>query len=241
MTTPVLVEMVGIQKHYRMGSEEVRALDGIELKVRQGELVAIMGQSGSGKSTLMNVLGCLDAPTAGSYHLSGIAVETLPDDELADVRGRHIGFVFQSFHLLPRQTALENVTLPLVYQRSKPIPRRDRSRLAEAALQKVGLGNRMHHRPNELSGGQRQRVAIARALVHEPAILLADEPTGNLDTRTTEEILSLLVELKRVHGRTVIIVTHEPHVASCCDRVVTLRDGKVVTDVSHTAESPTHL
>jgi putative ABC transport system ATP-binding protein len=227
---PLLVHVRGLTRLYEMGGETVRALDGIDLDIRAGELVAIIGQSGSGKSTLMSLLGCLDTPTAGSYSLAGIPVQELDDDDLAEVRGRLIGFVFQSFHLLPKQTALENVTLPLVYRRGDPVGRPERLKRAEAALRLVGLGERLHHRPAELSGGQRQRVAIARALVHEPQVILADEPTGNLDSRTTEEILKLLVDLNREHGRTVLVITHEPDVARRCDRVITLRDGKVVSD-----------
>jgi putative ABC transport system ATP-binding protein len=227
---PLLVQVRGLTRLYEMGGETVRALDGVDLDIRAGELVAIIGQSGSGKSTLMSLLGCLDTPTAGSYSLAGIPVQELDDDDLAEVRGRLIGFVFQSFHLLPKQTALENVTLPLVYRRGDPVSRAERLKRAEAALKLVGLGERLHHRPAELSGGQRQRVAIARALVHEPQVILADEPTGNLDSRTTEEILKLLVDLNREHGRTVLVITHEPDVARRCDRVIVLRDGKVVSD-----------
>jgi len=213
-----------------MGGEEVRALDGVTLSVDVGELVAIVGQSGSGKSTLLNLLGCLDTPTAGSYRLAGIPVEQLDADDLAEVRGRLIGFVFQSFHLLPRQSALENVTLPLVYRRGDVVPKKERLRRAAAALELVGLQDRLHHKPAELSGGQRQRVAIARALVHEPSVILADEPTGNLDSRTTDEILALLVDLNRTHGRTVLVITHEPEVARRCNRVIQLKDGRVVFD-----------
>ena len=225
-----VVQVRDLQKVYRMGTEEVRALDGVNLTIHKGEFIAIIGQSGSGKSTLMNLLGCLDTPTAGSYHLAGIPVAELDDDDLAFVRGRHIGFVFQSFQLLPRQTALENVMLPLVYRRVDPLSRAERQRRAEEMLRRVGLEDRMHHRPTELSGGQRQRVAIARALVTDPSILLADEPTGNLDSRTTEEILALLVELHRSHERTIIIVTHEPEVAARCERIVQLKDGRVLSD-----------
>jgi putative ABC transport system ATP-binding protein len=234
-TPPALVEVRGLEKSYAMGGEVVRALAGVDLDIHQGELIAIMGQSGSGKSTLMNLLGCLDSPTAGSYRLAGINVEELDDEELAHVRNRHIGFVFQSFHLLPRQSALENVTLPLIYKRDPPMSSRERTQKAREALAAVGLSERMSHKPSELSGGQRQRVAIARALIHEPSILLADEPTGNLDSRTSDEILALLVALQRTQGRTVIIVTHEPDVAAHCDRVVALKDGRVVSDTLHTA------
>jgi putative ABC transport system ATP-binding protein len=223
-----LVDAVDLKKIYRMGSEEVRALDGVSLRINTGELVAIVGQSGSGKSTLMNLLGCLDTPSAGQYRLAGIPVESLDDDQLAEVRNRHIGFVFQSFHLLPRQTALENVMLPLIYRRGDVVAPAVRRQRAEEALTRVGLGERMTHKPSELSGGQRQRVAIARALVNNPSIVLADEPTGNLDSKTSEEILALLKTLQREHGRTVIIVTHEREVAARCDRTISLRDGKVI-------------
>ncbi len=225
-----LIEIRGLTRLYEMGGETVRALDDVSLDIHVGELVAIIGQSGSGKSTLMSLLGCLDTPTAGSYRLAGIPVQELDDDDLAEVRGRLIGFVFQSFHLLPKQSALENVTLPLVYRRGDPVSRLERLKRADAALRLVGLGDRVNHRPAELSGGQRQRVAIARALVHEPSVILADEPTGNLDSRTTEEILTLLVDLNRQHGRTVLVITHEPDVARRCDRVIALRDGRVVSD-----------
>ncbi len=214
-----------------MGGETVRALDNVDLTIEQGELIAIIGQSGSGKSTLMSLLGCLDTPTHGTYHLSGIPVFELDSDDLAVVRGRLIGFVFQSFHLLPRQSALDNVTLPLVYRRTDTVSRDERLRRAKHALEQVGLGDRLHHKPSELSGGQRQRVAIARALVHEPSVILADEPTGNLDSKTTDEILDLLITLNKTHGRTVIIITHEPDVAARCHRTVTLKDGRVVSDV----------
>jgi putative ABC transport system ATP-binding protein len=204
----------------------VRALDGVSFDIRRGEFVAIVGQSGSGKSTLMNLLGCLDTPTAGRYRLNGADVETLSDDALADLRNQEIGFVFQTFQLLPRASALANVELPLVYRGS---PRRERRAQAEGALRSVGLANRMHHRPNELSGGQRQRVAIARALVGEPSILLADEPTGNLDSQTGEEIMRLFGELNQ-KGHTIILVTHEARLAARCPRAIRLMDGRVLGD-----------
>jgi putative ABC transport system ATP-binding protein len=225
-----LVEVRALRKHYTMGQEVVRALDGVDLDVDEGELIAIMGTSGSGKSTLMNLLGCLDTPSSGTYRLAGIPVEELDDEDLAEVRNRHIGFVFQSFNLLARQTAIENVTLPLVYRRHEPLAPGERRRRAIAALTKVGLAERMTHKPSELSGGQRQRVAIARALVSEPSILLADEPTGNLDSKTSDEILALLVSLQRDQGKTVIVVTHEREVAAHCDRIVHLKDGHVLSD-----------
>ena len=225
-----LVDARALTKTYRMGGDVVRALDGVDLQIERGELVAIIGASGSGKSTLMNLLGCLDTPSSGTYRLDGIPVEELGDEELAEVRNRHIGFVFQSFHLLARQSALDNVVLPLVYRRRDPLPADERRARARAVLERVGLADRMHHKPTELSGGQRQRVAIARALVNDPALLFADEPTGNLDSKTSEEILALLVELNRKLGRTVVVVTHEPDVARRCDRTVQLKDGRVLFD-----------
>jgi len=221
-----LLSLSGITRVYRVGSEAVRALDGVTFEVGRGEWLAVVGQSGSGKSTLMNVLGCLDTPTAGTYRINGSDVRGLSDDALADLRNREIGFVFQTFQLLPRSTALANVELPLVY---RGLPRHERRARAEGALQAVGLADRMHHRPNELSGGQRQRVAIARALVGEPSLLLADEPTGNLDSATGDEIVRLFAEL---HGRghTIVLVTHEPKLAARCPRAIRLSDGKVVGD-----------
>lgn len=220
------IRIRGITRHYDMGVEVVRALDGVDLDVARGEYVAIMGSSGSGKSTLMNVVGCLDSPSAGSYLLNGKEVAGLSDAELATIRNREIGFVFQTFQLLPRTSALENVELPLTYARR---PRAERLSRAREALARVGLGDRENHHPNELSGGQRQRVAIARALVNRPSILLADEPTGNLDTRTTTDILRLFDELNRA-GNTIVLVTHEEDVARHARRLVRLRDGRVVED-----------
>ena len=215
-----------LAREYRMGSERILALRGVTLEIRRNEYVAIMGPSGSGKSTMMNVLGCLDTPTAGEYWLNGEEVSRLPDDALARVRNREIGFVFQTFNLLPRATALHNVELPLVYAGVRARERRQR---AATALERVGLADRMHHRPNELSGGQRQRVAIARALVNQPSILLADEPTGNLDSVTSEEIMEVFAALHAA-GQTVIMVTHEPDIAARAQRVVVLRDGRVESD-----------
>ncbi len=220
----ILVE--DLHRHYVVGGETVRALDGVSFRVDPGEWVAIVGQSGSGKSTLMNLLGCLDTPTAGVYRLSGADVQGLDDDARADLRNREIGFVFQTFQLLPRATARENVELPLVY---RGVPRRERRERAEQALLAVGLGSRMHHRPNELSGGQRQRVAVARALVGEPSLLLADEPTGNLDSATGEEIIRLFSDLHR-RGHTILLVTHEPRLAARCPRAIRLMDGHIVAD-----------
>jgi putative ABC transport system ATP-binding protein len=240
LNAPPLVDVKSLTRTYTMGDETVHALDGVDLEIRSGELVAIMGQSGSGKSTLMNMLGCLDSPSSGSYRLAGIPVEELDTEQLAEVRNRHIGFVFQRFHLLPRQTAIDNVTLPLVYRKEDRMSARERRARAAEALELVGLGDRMRHRPNEMSGGQRQRVAIARALVADPSIVLADEPTGNLDSTTSVEILDLLVAL-REQGKTVILVTHEPEVSERTERIVLLRDGKVVSDESRVPPSPTDV
>jgi putative ABC transport system ATP-binding protein len=221
-----LIAVDRLARHYVVGGETVRALDGVSFDIHKGEWVAIVGQSGSGKSTLMNLLGCLDTATSGTYRLNGADVETLADDALADLRNKEIGFIFQTFQLLPRATALANVELPLVY---RGLPRRQRREMAEAALRSVGLSNRMHHRPNELSGGQRQRVAVARALVGDPSILLADEPTGNLDSQTGEEIVRLFAELN-ARGHTIILVTHEPKLAARCPRAIKLMDGRVLGD-----------
>jgi putative ABC transport system ATP-binding protein len=221
-----LIDLVHIKKTYDLGLEKVHALKDIHFNIERGEFVAIVGQSGSGKSTLMNIIGCLDVPTAGNYVLAGRDVGTLSDDELADVRNLEIGFVFQSFHLLPRATALENVELPLIY---RGLPAKDRRERARQALAQVGLEDRMKHKPPELSGGQKQRVAIARALVTDPSLLLADEPTGNLDSATGEEIVGLFFDLHRA-GNTIILVTHEPKLAARCPRAVRLVDGLVVAD-----------
>jgi putative ABC transport system ATP-binding protein len=221
-----LISIDRLARHYVVGGETVRALDGVSFDIHAGEWVAIVGQSGSGKSTLMNLLGCLDTATSGTYRLNGADVETLSDDQLADLRNKEIGFVFQTFQLLPRATALANVELPLVY---RGVSRKERRATAEQALRSVGLANRMHHRPNELSGGQRQRVAIARALVGEPSLLLADEPTGNLDSQTGEEIVRLFGELN-ARGHTIILVTHEAKLAARCPRAIKLMDGRVLGD-----------
>jgi putative ABC transport system ATP-binding protein len=220
-----MIELRGVTKIYRMGEVEVRALDGVDLSIGAGEFVAIMGASGSGKSTMMNILGCLDIPTDGSYELDGVAVDRLSDRELSEIRNEKIGFVFQSFNLIPRTSAVRNVELPMVYGGT-----RDRRTKATAALERVGLGNRGSHQPTELSGGQQQRVAIARAIVTEPVMILADEPTGNLDSSSTEEIMRLMTELNDA-GRTVILITHEDDVAGYAKRVVTLRDGRILSDV----------
>ncbi|HVS15618.1 MAG TPA: ABC transporter ATP-binding protein [Thermoanaerobaculia bacterium] len=221
-----LIEVRDVRKVYRVGSEEVRALDGVDLEIERGEYVAIMGASGSGKSTLMNLLGCLDTPSSGAYRLNQAAVETMTDEELAGIRNREIGFVFQTFNLLPRTSALANVELPLLYA---GVSRSERRARARRALERVGLADRVDHLSNELSGGQRQRVAVARALVNDPSILLADEPTGNLDSRTSEEIMELFDQLQAA-GNTVIVVTHEDDIAAHAQRIVTLRDGKVVSE-----------
>ncbi len=218
-----LIEMHGLTRVYQLGPQEIFALRGVDLIIEHGEYVAIMGPSGSGKSTLMNIIGCLDTPSSGRYLLDGVPVETLNDDELAAIRNRKIGFVFQTFNLLARTTALQNVELPLVYAK---IPRHHRRELAEEALTAVGLRDRMSHQPNELSGGQRQRVAIARALVNKPSLLLADEPTGNLDSQTGREILDLFHDLHS-RGNSIIMVTHEDDVAREAKRVIHIRDGKI--------------
>lgn len=224
-----MITLTAIEKTYQMGDQTVHALRGVDLHIERNELVAFIGASGSGKSTMMNIVGCLDRPTSGTYQLNGRDVATMESDELALVRNAEIGFIFQSFHLLPRATALDNVAQPLIY---RGIGYKERNRLAAEALDHVGLGSRMHHRPNELSGGQRQRVAIARALVGKPAILLADEPTGNLDSSTSLEILGLIKEVHR-NGQTVVMVTHEPEIAEQCQRIVRLHDGRILSDVRH--------
>jgi putative ABC transport system ATP-binding protein len=222
-----MIDIENITKVYQLGDTEVRALDGVSLKIEKGEMVAIMGPSGSGKSTLMAILGCLDVPTSGAYRLDGDNVEKMSDNALAEVRNRKIGFVFQQFNLLARTTALDNVMLPLTYGGVRGKARREK---AQQALQLVGLGDRMHHRPNELSGGQQQRVAIARGLANDPAILLADEPTGALDSKTGAEIIGLFQRLHRELGQTVIYVTHDPFIARHTERVIRLSDGLIVGD-----------
>ncbi len=221
-----MISMEGIQKTYRVGDTEVAALRGVSLRIEKGEFVALMGPSGCGKSTLMNIMGCLDTPSAGSYRLDGQEVAGLDDDTLSAIRNEKIGFIFQSFNLLPRATALENVSLPLIYSDQSGIEAR-----AVAVLSSVGLAERMHHKPAQLSGGQQQRVAIARALITDPVILLADEPTGNLDTKSGEEILLLFRELHR-QRRTIVLVTHDPHVARHAERVIHLKDGAIIGDVA---------
>jgi putative ABC transport system ATP-binding protein len=223
----LVIDIDGVTKLYRMGSETVHALRGVALQIRRNEYLAIMGPSGSGKSTLMNMLGCLDTPTAGHYEFSGKNVASMVDDELADIRNREIGFVFQTFNLLPRSDALHNVELPLIYA---GVSKHERIARAREALENVGLGDRLHHRPNELSGGQRQRVAIARALVTRPSIILADEPTGNLDSKTGVEIMNLFEQLY-AQGNTLIVVTHEEDIAQHARRIVRLRDGLIEADV----------
>jgi putative ABC transport system ATP-binding protein len=230
-----LIHLQGITRQYVMGDQTVHALQGIDLTIERNEMVAFIGASGSGKSTMMNIVGCLDRPSSGQYWLNGREVATMSGDDLARVRNQEIGFIFQSFHLLPRASALDNVAQPLIY---RGIPLRERLALAEQALQRVGLGARVHHRPNELSGGQRQRVAIARALVGKPSILLADEPTGNLDSATSLEIMDLIREV-HAQGQTVVIVTHEPEIAEQCQRVVRLRDGRVMSDTRTAAAAGT--
>jgi putative ABC transport system ATP-binding protein len=225
---PLVIHIEGVTKLYRMGSETIHALRGVALKIHRNEYLAIMGPSGSGKSTLMNMLGCLDTPSAGLYEFNGKNVATMVDDELAEIRNREIGFVFQTFNLLARSNALHNVELPLIYA---GVPKAERLERARQALENVGLGNRMDHRPNELSGGQRQRVAIARALVNSPSIILADEPTGNLDSKTGEEIMELFEQLYAL-GNTIILVTHEEDIAQHARRIVRLRDGLIESDTA---------
>ena len=224
-----IIRLEDIRRIYRVGNQEVRALDGVSLSVSKNEYVAIMGPSGSGKSTLMNILGCLDSPSSGHYILNGVDVSEMEDGELADVRNREIGFIFQSFNLLPRYNALENVALPMVYA---GVPARERMERAAAALESVALSERMDHKPNELSGGQKQRVALARALINDPSIILADEPTGNLDTHTSIEIMRLFEEIHS-RGNTVIVVTHEEDIAAYAHRIIRLRDGKVESDTEN--------
>ena len=219
-----MIEVENLSKTYELGGQKVPALKGVSFRIQNGEFVAIMGQSGSGKSTLMNLLGCLDLPSSGTYHLDDIDVSTLNSDQLAEVRNRRIGFVFQSFNLLPRSSALENTELPLLYSGTS-----DSEYRAREALAKVGLDARVHHKPNELSGGERQRVAIARAIVNNPFIILADEPTGNLDSKTGEEIMSIFSQLNR-EGTTLILVTHEQHIAQYARRVIHMQDGSILSD-----------
>lgn len=222
-----MIQAENLTKVYQMGEDEVRALNGASFTIEKGEMATIMGPSGSGKSTLMSIIGCLDVPTSGNYILDGVSVENMEETQLAEIRGRKIGFVFQQFNLLARTSALENVMLPLTYA---GISGKERQRRAKEALDRVGLSGRMHHAPNELSGGQQQRVAIARAIVNEPAILLADEPTGALDSKTGEEIMELFQSLHKEQGQTVILVTHDLHVARHTDRIIKLSDGHVISD-----------
>lgn len=227
VASDAMISIRDLCKIYQMGDVEVQALCGVSFDIRRGEFVAIIGHSGSGKSTLMNLLGCLDTPTSGMYMLDGVETQSLSDDDLAFVRSTRLGFVFQQYNLLPRQSALRNVEMPLIYRGISAAERRHR---AETALRMVGMGDRMHHRPSQLSGGQQQRVAIARSLVGSPSVILADEPTGALDTRTSNEIMDILTSLNRQQGLTVVLVTHEPDIAAYAERVLTLRDGLLVGD-----------
>jgi putative ABC transport system ATP-binding protein len=227
MNDKLVVKAVNLTKTYQMGEVEVQALQGASLQVQRGEFLAIMGPSGSGKSTLMNILGCLDRPTSGQYDLEGVDVAQLDDNKLSQIRGQRIGFVFQSYNLLPRTSALSNVELPLTY---RGMERRERRHRSVAVLEQVGLGDRLHHKPNELSGGQQQRVAIARALVTQPAILMADEPTGNLDSKSSMELIAFFQRLNEEQGITIILITHEPELAEHTRRVVRLADGLIVED-----------
>jgi putative ABC transport system ATP-binding protein len=229
-----MIELRDINKSYLLGADECRALVDVDLDLRRGEFVALTGASGSGKSTLMNILGCLDTPSAGNYVLDGQSVGGLSEDQLARVRNRKIGFIFQSFYLMARMSALDNVAQPLIYRGFSPATRRHR---AAEALKRVGLDQRLHHKPNELSGGQRQRVAIARALVGRPEVLLADEPTGNLDSRTAQEIMGLFAEL-HAEGHTLVIVTHDPGIAGQCKRIIRLHDGRIVEDRENLSAQP---
>ena len=229
---PDLISLTNIKRHYDVGGEVVRALDGVDLVIQQNEYISIMGPSGSGKSTLMNMIGCLDTPTEGTYEFGGELVHEMDDDQLASIRNRKIGFVFQTFNLLPKATALRNVEGPLIYSN---IPKDDRLEMANSALVSVGLGDRVDHKPNELSGGQRQRVAIARALVNDPSIILADEPTGNLDSKSGIEIMKILDQLHS-KGNTIILVTHEQEIARHANRIITIFDGRVKKDLRNSDE-----
>ncbi|MBX7125689.1 MAG: ABC transporter ATP-binding protein [Cyclobacteriaceae bacterium] len=231
-----MIEIQGMTKVYGMGEATVHALAGVDMTVEKGEFVAIMGHSGSGKSTLMNILGCLDRPTAGAYIFDGRDVSRLSKNELAEVRNQKLGFIFQSFNLLPRLSALSNVMLPMLYNMEEDISDEDAEKRAAASLQAVGLGERLHHQPNQLSGGQQQRVAIARALVNNPPLILADEPTGNLDSRSSVEIMEILHHLHK-HGATIVMVTHEPDIAEHAGRVVCVKDGKILSD-GHEGNNP---
>lgn len=226
-----LIEIRNMCKIYNPGENEVRALDHVDLQIDRHEFVAIIGQSGSGKSTLMNMLGCLDVPTSGTYYLNGQDVSHLTDDELSDIRNREIGFIFQGFNLIANMTALENVELPLIY---RGVPKKEREELSKTALKKVGLEKRMDHKPSEMSGGQQQRVAIARAIAQAPPVILADEPTGNLDSGSTKEIMGILKELHK-EGRTVILITHDNEIAARAKRIIRIMDGKIVADINNDA------